>query len=452
MTVRFPAFGPWRLPPPAMERPVVVIGAGSAGQQVVRELARCDPTCPVIWYARAPRIDPPDERLPGVMGGLLNAEDFVHDDLPQGPVDVIRRHGCSVLAVNPEQRILLDANGTVQAYSDLVLATGSQPRVPTVPGIELPGVYRLRTQLDAQRLLARTARSRQTVILGGGMLGLELAQVMQRGHTAVTVVEQGPHLIPHQLDREAAECLREHLLHRGVQVLLANTVVEVLGQRRVEGVRLANGRVLQCDTLTLAAGMQPAVELARAAGLVVNRGVQVNDHMETSDPHIFAVGDCAEHGGRVYGAVEPAREQATVAAQCILRGRVSYRGSVPGSSLEILGRLVCTEGQANEMGPGLSVYRYALPITGVYRKLVLNRGTLVGMIAVGPWLELDQVRAAVRRGSRLWPWQIRRFLRNGLVWQNPVAPPAVAGTPRRRLRLHTASPPPAAGPTPGAPG
>ncbi|MEJ2382675.1 MAG: FAD-dependent oxidoreductase [Gammaproteobacteria bacterium] len=420
---------------PHMERPVVVVGAGIAGQRVVQELLALDATCPVVWYG-SEAVAPYDrEALSTALAGGGDGDRRPAPVLPAG-AEMIRRHGCHVIAVDRPARAVVDAEGRLQPYSDLVLATGSRPVLPDVAGIHLDGVYTLYDACDAERLAARTARSRRTVVLGGGPLGVELARAMQRGHTEVTIVERAPYLLHRQLDATAAEWLRDYLLGAGMQVLLTNTVTEIIGTRVVEAVRLRSGRLLRCDTLVLATGVRARTELAQAAGLRVGRAVLVTDYMESSDPHIYAVGDCAEHGGRVYGSAAAAEEQAVIAARCILRDPVRYRGSLVGSALKVVDRPVASIGQvggAQHPAAGLEVCFVQMD-GGVYRKLVLRRGRLAGAIAVGGWAEWGQVQEAVRARRRLWPWQLRRFTRTGLLWSRPTpAGPALGPPGARRL-------------------
>jgi nitrite reductase (NADH) large subunit len=404
--------------PPSMERPVAIVGMGPVGIRVAQELVNRRVDCPIAMYSDEPWQPYDRLRLSAVLSGQDRQDELsLLLQLPRG-AQVTQHHHCKVVSIDRTAGAITDAAGRRHPYSDLILATGSRPHIPNIRGITLPGVYTFRDLFDAQVLLARTMRSRRTVVLGAGPLGLEAAQAMQRGHTRVTVIEQTPRLMSRHLDQDSSDMIREHLLSLGVQVIVANGVQEVLGSSRVEGVRLRNGRTLKCDTIVLAAGVRPNVALALDVGLKVGRGIQVDDHMETSDPHIFAVGECAEHQGRVYASVSPGLDQSAVAADRILGGSARYRGSIAVARLKVLRRSVFSMGAVGEEEHPLSIseHRFVNFSAGVYRKLVLRRGRLVGAIAVGEWDNLSRIQEAITNKRRIWFWQLRRFHRSGSLW------------------------------------
>ena len=189
--------------------------------------------------------------------------------------------------------------------------------MPDIPGIEREGVYTLRNLNDALNLMARRARSHHTIVIGGGLLGLETARGMQPMNTRVTIVEHSDRLMASQLDERSGKLLRENIESMGFDVIISDGIKEVIGTPRVSGVLLNSGRVINCDTVVVATGIRPHIELARQAGLAYGRGITVDDRMRSSHPDIYAVGECAEHRGNVYGLVAPGYEQAGVAASDI---------------------------------------------------------------------------------------------------------------------------------------
>ncbi len=199
--------------------------------------------------------------------------------------------------------------------------------------------------------------------------------------------------------------------------------MSVDGDHAVSGVRFYSGHTIECDTVVVAAGIRPNIELARAAWLSVGRGVRVNDHLQTSDPDIYAVGECVEHRGRVYGLVAPGLEQAAVAAHRIHGGRSRYRGSSAAARLKVVGCPVFSVGQIDTDTPvtGQSVLTYERRIDGVYRKLVLHKNRLVGALGIGEWPEASRVQEAVGRRRRVYAWQRRRFYHCGRLWRQPDA-------------------------------
>lgn len=396
--------------------PVVVVGAGPVGIRVTQELHRRMPGAPILLYGEEPSEPYNRVRLSAFLGGELNWQALTCDlKLPEDS-NIEVRFGCAVTAIDREARCVRDATGAVRSYSRLVLATGSRPHVPDIPGIRLPGVYTFRDISDAHKLLARRVRSRRTAVLGGGLLGLEAARAMQRFNTEVCVIEHYSRLMMRQLDEGAAQHLLRHVTALGIEVVLNDGVRRVLGEGAATGVQLRSERVIACDTVLVATGIRPTIELARGAGLHVGRGIRVDDRMLTSDPHIYAVGECAEHRGRVYGIVAPGFEQAAVVAHSIAGGRANYRGSVVATRLKVLNLPVFSVGTVTEeeMPDFRREWRYGEGKT--YRKLVTWRGELVGAVAVGACEDVGRLQEAVMRRRRVWPWQLLRFMRSGTLW------------------------------------
>lgn len=406
---------------PAAQPPIVVVGSGPVGVRTVQELLRRDPHCAIVLYGDEPWEPYNRVRLSSFLSGaddlaaLRNAL-----TLPLGS-RVVQHHHCAVTAIDREAAMVSDALGRVQPYQRLILATGSRAHIPAIPGIELPGVFAFRDLNDAQRLLARRVRSRHTVVLGGGVLGLETARAMQRQHTQVTAIEHNPRLMGRQLDAEAARRLRRYVQALGIAVLVGTGVKRVLGAHKVMGVELGDQTVLPCDTIVLATGIRPNIDLALDCGLSVGRGVRVNDRMQSSDARIFAVGECAEHREQVYGLVAPGLEQAAVAAHCVLGGESHYGGSIAATRLKVLDRPVFSMGAIDDEAlSGLHrSLSYVSTSSDAYRKLVLRRGRLVGAIQVGAGMETGRLQDAITRRRYLWPWQRLRFIRTGQLWHAP---------------------------------
>jgi nitrite reductase (NADH) large subunit len=396
--------------------PVAIIGAGPVGIRVAQELVRRRPDLPVVIYGDEPSEPYNRVRLSGFLSGELDWQALTRDLALPNTDNITTRYGCAVTSIDRVHRSVRDNTGHVQPYAILLLATGSRPHVPDIAGIKLPGVYTFRDIGDANRLLARRVRSRRTVVLGGGLLGLEAARAMQRFNTEVTVIEHFNRLMMRQLDEAAAAALLAHVRSLGLDVVLGDGVRSISGDTRVTAVQLRGGRVLECDTVVVATGIQPNVELARAAGIHVGRGIRVDDRMVTSDPSIYALGECAEHRGRVYGFVAPGLEQAAVAAHSIAGRRTNYRGSQIAARLKVLDLPVFSIGPVTPEERLDLGREWCYREEGVYRKIVTWRGRLVGAIALGPCPEIGRFQEGIVRNRHIWPWQLWRFLRTGLPW------------------------------------
>lgn len=399
--------------------PVVIVGNGPVGMHTARELLRHRADLPVVIYGEE-RYRPYNRvRLSSLLIGDADWEELLEHIKPDEHYHIDERFGIAVTAIDTENNIIQDSSGRQQAYRCLVLATGSQPHIPNIPGIQLPGVFTFRNLDDTSRLVARQARSHHTLVLGGGLLGMEAARGMQRGNTRVTLIEHADRLLGVQLDDRGSRMLEKRVEALGIQVIIGDGVKQVLGDARVEGVQLASGEILKCDTLVVATGIRPQIELAMQAGLSIGKGIRVSDTMQTSVDNIYAVGECADHRDRVYGLVAPGLEQAGVAASHITgRGRSSYTGSITSSRLKVVDFPVFSAGP---MGAGEDPfyghdYIYTDGQQGIYRKLKLRGMRLVGAIGIGAWDEDTRLQQAIARHQVIWPWQLLRFKRSGLIW------------------------------------
>src|ERR1700723_217389 len=222
---------------------------------------------------------------------------------------VTLKYGCTVGEVDVGRRELKIANEESVSFSKLVLATGSNPLRLNVPGVELSGVHTFRDSRDVDLLLTLAAGKKSVVVVGGGLLGLEAAYGLAKAGAPVTLLHLMDRLMERQLDAPAGELLKSLVEKKGINVLLNANTGRILGEIRVEGVELTDGRRIDADAVIFAAGIRPNIGLAKDAGIAVGRGIMVDDHLQTATPEIFALGECAEHRGICYGLVEPAYEQ-----------------------------------------------------------------------------------------------------------------------------------------------
>jgi nitrite reductase (NADH) large subunit len=321
-----------------------------------------------------------------------------------------------VVSVDRHHRTVTDATGYVQPYSHLVFATGSRAHVPSIDGISLSGVFTFRDFGDTQQLFARRVRSRCTVVLGGGLLGIEAARAMRRFNTQVIVVEHNPRLMSRQLDARASARLAQHLRSMGIRVELGDGVRRILGTGRVDGVELMNGTRIDCDTVIVATGIRPTIDLARSAGISVGRGIRVDDRMRTNDDQVYAVGECAEHRGVIYGLLAPGLEQAAVAATRICGQSSTYLGSTSATRLKVVGLPVFSIGVTapEDMPPGAHARVHESPQR--YCRLVTRQGRLIGALQIGEECQTGRLQEAVARQRTVRPWHLLRFVRTGQLW------------------------------------
>jgi nitrite reductase (NADH) large subunit len=293
---------------------------------------------------------------------------------------------------------VLLGTGETLPYDRLILATGSRSFVPPIAGFGGAGTFVLRTADDALGLRAFAQRhgARSAVVAGGGLLGLEAAYALHKLGLRTTVLERGDRLLRRQLDARASALLEGYLDGLGLEILTDAETVALEGNGRVSMALLADGRGVETDVFLAAAGIAPNAELARSAGLAVNRGVLVDERMRSQDYSILAAGDVAEHAGRVHGLWPVAVEQAEVAADNAVGGDKEYRGSIPFTMLKVVGVELTSVGRFEELD-GDEVVALEEP-GGKYRKLVIQDGRIVGAILLGYSAEVAAVRTAVNRG------------------------------------------------------
>ncbi|HEY5601547.1 MAG TPA: FAD-dependent oxidoreductase [Gammaproteobacteria bacterium] len=404
-------------------KPVVIVGTGPVGIRTAQEILRHLPGVPVVQYGAEPWLPYNRVQLSSLLAGEVTTLDIQNELKTTGDQTVVQHHNCAVLAIDRAKSCVIDVNGCRQYYQKLVLAIGSSAHIPAIEGINKPNIFAFRNLNDAQKLLARRVRSRRTVVIGGGLLGLEAARAMQKNNTEVIVIEHSPRLMQRQLDDPAAEILREHLLQLGIKIHLKTAIKSFETLDSDHYIHLGNGRSIVCDTIVVATGIKPNVQLALDAGLHVGRGIKVNDAMQTSDPNIYAVGECAEHNGQVYGLVAPGMEQASVAAHHIAGGKVSYRGSISVTRLKVVDKNIFSVGVVGDDVDPLYHKRitYQDISKGIYRTLTLRRADVVGAIAIGAWPHAARLQEMVIHHRKLYPWQIRRFKKYGEIWTEEAA-------------------------------
>lgn len=365
---------------------LVVIGNGMAGMRTVEELlARTPHRYDITVIGAEPHPNYDRILLSSVLAGEKLIEQIVIN--PRGWYEergIRLVAGDPAAAIDRAARTVTTASGLVLSYDRLLLATGSKPLAPPIPGLGLQGVCAFRDIADVETMIAAATQHRRAVVIGGGLLGLEAAWGLRRRGMSVAVVHLMPTLMERQLDAAAGTLLQRDLDGRGIAFFTNGQTEAILGTDRAEGVRLADGREIPADLVVLAIGIRPNIDLARQAGLDVNRGVVVDDALRTSDPGIHAVGECVEHRGQVFGLVAPIWEQAKVcAARLAGEEEATYATPPVATRLKITGIDVFSAGAlaaVEETDDEITLHDAR---RGRYRKLVLRDGKLVGAVLYG---------------------------------------------------------------------
>jgi nitrite reductase (NADH) large subunit len=368
-----------------VSEPLVVVGNGMAAARLIDELAKVA----LGRYAIAVIGDEPRLAYNRVLLSSVLAGETASHDIELRPATwwrdrgVTLKYGCVATEIDVGRRELKIANEESINFSRLVLATGSAPLRLNVPGADLAGVHTFRDSRDVDLLLTLAAQKKRVVVVGGGLLGLEAAYGLAKAGTSVTLIHLMDRLMERQLDAPAADLLKSLVERKGIRIMLGANTARVHGETHVEGVELADGRRIDAEAVIFAAGIRPNVALAKDAGVPVNRGVLVDDHLQTGAADIFALGECAEHRGICYGLVEPAYEQARVLAQHLAgSGAAAYGGSVVATNLKVSGVGVFSAGDF--MGSeGSEAIVLSDVRHGTYKKLVIANGRLTGAVLVG---------------------------------------------------------------------
>ncbi|SEQ08085.1 nitrite reductase [NAD(P)H], small subunit [Solimonas aquatica] len=375
------------------EKPrLVVVGNGMAGMRVIDELLE---TAPDLYQIEVFGAEPHGNYNRILLSPLLAGEKKLPDLMLHAPAWYAERGiafhgGDAVLGIDRRQRIVRSASGLETAYDRLLIATGSRPVVLPIPGVELAGVTTFRDLADVEKMIAATATRGRAVVIGGGLLGLEAAHGLAKRGMQVSVVHLMDRLMERQLDAPAAELLRQTLEEREIAVLLEAQTEAILGAGHVNAVRLKDGTELPADLVVMAVGIKPEIALAQRAGLRCERGILVNDTMQTFDPRVYAVGECVQHRGRTYGLVDPLWGQAYVcAAHLAERGYSRYRGSQLATQLKVAGVQVFSAGDFMG-GEGSEDLVLRDPQRGIYKRLVLKDNRVTGAVLFGdtrdgPW-------------------------------------------------------------------
>jgi len=306
--------------------------------------------------------------------------------------------GAPVTAIDRENGLAVVGETHVLPFDKLVLAVGSTPiRLPK-PGMDLPGILTFRDLADVSAIRKAAREHARAVVIGGGLLGLEAAVGLARLGVDTTLLHVMDRLMERQLDHAAADLVRRAMEARGVRVILNADTAAVEGDGRAERLRLTDGTVIPADLVVVSVGVRPSVALAQGAGLATGRGILVDDTMATSDPRIFALGECAEHRGMVYGLVEPAYEQAEVLAKHLAGHEARYAGTALSTSLKVSGLPVFSAGAVDTPESAEAVVMSDAG-AGLYRKLLIEDGRLIGAVFVGDIAEQALCKALIRSGE-----------------------------------------------------
>ncbi|RMG57646.1 MAG: NAD(P)/FAD-dependent oxidoreductase [Deltaproteobacteria bacterium] len=386
----------------------VIIGNSAAGVHAVEEIRKRDGEGEIVMFSREPYL--------AYSRPLIT--EFLFDGVPVRKMSyrdasfyrdnrVDLRLGVEVVEIDREKKEVLDSRGERTPYDKLLIATGGTPFVPPIKGGDRGGIFTMMTWDSAKAVKERLPKTKRAVVLGGGLIGMKTAEGIYEAGVPTTVVELAPQILGRILDRRGAEIFQDYLEKKGMEIITGDTVEEVVGESEVEAVRLRSGRVLECDLLIVAIGVVPNMDLAKKAGLQVNRGIVVNERMQTSDPDIYAAGDVAEafdivvKEKRVNAIWPVANRQGRIAGANMAGGEKVFTGEFPKNSLKLLGLEMISMGLVDSPDDSCQVITRDEGERYVYRKFIFKDGHVLGGIFVGEIDKAGIVTGMIKNGVRM---------------------------------------------------
>ncbi len=383
-----------------MKEKLVLVGNGMAGIRTLENILKTDnERFDMTVFGTEPYPNYNRILLSKVLQGDTKTEDITLNDwnwYKEHHIQLFTNE--TIVKIDPDNQTVMSDQGRTVHYDRLILATGSLPFIPPIPGSDKKGVKAFRTLQDTEEMVKASMMYKKAAVIGGGLLGLEAARGLLNLGMEVTVIHLGSHLMDRQLDPVAGQLLQAALEKQGMSFLLGKQTNEILGDTRVEGLTFSDGSTLETDMVVMAAGIKPNHKLAETSGIEVNRGIIVNDFMETSVPRIYAVGECVEHRGQTYGLVAPLYDQAKVLAKHVCdMASTPYEGSVLSTQLKVSGVDVFSAGDfiENDEKKAIKIFDEQ---QGIYQKLVFQQNRLVGAVMFGETSDGPRLFSYIREG------------------------------------------------------
>jgi len=382
----------------------VIVGKGVAGVTAAQTLVRADPDAEVHLIGAEPYPYYQRPRLWALIAGEIEEQDLYFRPTEWYAERGIQLQlGQMVTAIDPTAHEITLGDGASLGYDRLLLTTGGRSFIPPIEGATQAGVFALRTLDDAKAIRAYAQNVDSALIVGGGLLGLETARALLNGQRTVTVLEIVPHLLPRQLDATGATVLTRRLESMGLRIQIGTQTKTILGENgRATGIRFGGGGEIKGGLIVLSTGIRSQIGLGQDAGLETNRGIIVDEQLQTSAPDIYAAGDVAEFQGRVYGIIPAAIEQARVAAaNMVAKGSATYTGTIPSTTLKIVGIELTCLGESTVEGDEYTILRHASQDEGIYKRLTLRESKIVGAILLGDTQDVRPIQQLIASGQEV---------------------------------------------------
>ncbi len=381
------------------KKKLVLIGNGMAGVRTIEEILKLLPDqFDITVFGKEPYPNYNRIQLSKVLQGDTELSDITLNEWQWYEDHNIRLYpGETVTSIDKANQIIYTDKGKQTPYDQLIIATGSNPFMLPLPGIEKEGVTAFRDIQDCEEMITASRQYKRAAVIGGGLLGLEAARGLLNLGMEVDVIHIADYLMERQLDRTAGKLLQEELEKQGMNFLLEKQTTKILGKKRVTGLQFKDGNKIMADLVVMAVGIKPNVQLAMESGIQVNKGIVVNDHMQTNVPNIYAVGECAEHNEMVYGLVAPLYEQGQALAKHICgMNHQGYKGSVLSTQLKVSGVNVFSTGIINETEQTKTIKLFD-EWRNTYKKILIQQDKLVGAVLFGDTKEGTKLLSLIKK-------------------------------------------------------
>ncbi|MGX5172851.1 FAD-dependent oxidoreductase [Aliikangiella sp. IMCC44653] len=390
---------------------VVIVGNGPVGLKAAELIESRDPNVKVIIFGEENCQPYNRVQLSQYLAGEVAESDLLETAQPRSK-SVTQFVGRKVVEINPKLKVVIDDSGQSTKYSKLILATGSNPVIPNIPNTSLKGVHQFRTLQDTNRLLSEKETKKKFYIVGGGPLGLETAMALKTPNNQVTLDVRSK-LLNQNFSEQAQTILKDYINASGIEVVQGNPIASVCGAQHVEAVELTDGARIACDCLIFCVGVRPETSLAKQANLAVRNGIVVDKNMRTSAPDIYAIGECCEFEFSTFGVVAPGFKQAAACVEDIFGSEGYFEKEEENVQVKFSDYTTAYFGELDVEGS--QTYTYSNRLKGIYRKLVVLDGHLVGAIIIGNWDEQNDIRAMLNDKTKLKHRQYLAFQKNGTL-------------------------------------
>ncbi len=371
-----------------MKQKLILIGSGMVGARFIeRLLVEAPEKYDIRVFNKEPAGGYNRIMLSPVLAGEKPLPDIMTHDENWFEARSVHLHtSTEIVGIDQQAKTVTTRQGDEYAYDTLIIATGSSPFIIPVPGHDLPGVVAFRDIRDVNLMIDVSQKKQKAVVIGGGLLGLEAANGLIKRGMDVTVVHLGDVLMEMQMDAVSGKLLQKSLEEGGMKFIMQGQTSEILGDSHVTGVKMADGRMADADLVVMAVGIRPNVGVGKKMGLEVNRGIVVNDQLQTSEPDVYALGECVEHRGQLYGLVAPLYEQAQVLAETLgsrsTGKEAAYQGSFVSTKLKVTGISLFSAGDFSDSEETDSLV-YKDLTQNIYRKVVLKENKIQGAVLFG---------------------------------------------------------------------